>query len=345
MAGYDPKISHIHESTIQAKQRLFEEELIEAASRTAFGYQQQATRVRDVPTLRITIANDKNYLPSTQLVQHVREWSAVVEKSRRGKETTEESAYVVQTIAEYPRVFQDMAERSANPESDLVYSREALGAWCSAGGVQSAYCFTSDTPKAIDWEKWRTMPRIVLWEAAALSCGQPPEAAKKHLNLNEIDGEIANPLRVTWASLFNDRIEMLRRNTSKGNALYILGAHCYPNSNHLEIDTVQFATFARNHAWEVPAELLALASAPTIAARATTSGQWPWGTHNTRLLTVLQQAAEKWWVNYDPTDPTSAPTNEVVVTWIVTKNLASENLAKAMATILRADGLQTGPRK
>ena len=71
---------------------------------------------------------------------------------------------------------------------------------------------------------------------------------------------------------------------------------------------------------------------------------WPWGTYETTLLRALADAAERFWVNFDPTDLTTAPKNEKVVDWLEHRGI-STNLAKAIATILRPDGLPTGPRK
>lgn len=73
--------------------------------------------------------------------------------------------------------------------------------------------------------------------------------------------------------------------------------------------------------------------------------RWPWGSHETELLRVLEKVTKKWWLNYDPNDPSTAPTNEQVAKWIEDNKLASGNIAKAMATILRADGLPSGPRR
>lgn len=72
--------------------------------------------------------------------------------------------------------------------------------------------------------------------------------------------------------------------------------------------------------------------------------KWPWGTYETTLLRALADAAARFWVNFDPADPTTAPKNEVVVAWLEQRGV-SRNAAKAMATILRPDGLPTGPRK
>ncbi len=71
---------------------------------------------------------------------------------------------------------------------------------------------------------------------------------------------------------------------------------------------------------------------------------WPWGTHETSLLRHLGAAADRWWKLYDPERPDTAPTNKEVVDWLTNERGVTENIAKAIATILRADGLRTGPR-
>ena len=73
--------------------------------------------------------------------------------------------------------------------------------------------------------------------------------------------------------------------------------------------------------------------------------KWPWGKHETKLLQHLEAAANRFWVNYDSTDPSSAPINQDVSTWLQTHRAVSKSMADSMATILRADGLKTGPRK
>ena len=76
------------------------------------------------------------------------------------------------------------------------------------------------------------------------------------------------------------------------------------------------------------------------------AGKWPWGNHETEKLRHLEAAARQFWVNYDPDDPTSAETNETVVTWLMTeRGVTSRHAAETIASILRADGLPTGPRK
>lgn len=74
------------------------------------------------------------------------------------------------------------------------------------------------------------------------------------------------------------------------------------------------------------------------------SAKWPWGNHETKLLRKLAAAAAKYWTNRDPTDNTTAPTNQVVTTWLKEQGVAAR-VAEIMAQILRPDGLPTGPRK
>lgn len=73
--------------------------------------------------------------------------------------------------------------------------------------------------------------------------------------------------------------------------------------------------------------------------------RWPWGQHSTNLLDSLEKAARRFWVNYDPSDATTAPTNEAVSTWLQSECKLSRKMGDAIASILRADGLATGPRK
>lgn len=71
---------------------------------------------------------------------------------------------------------------------------------------------------------------------------------------------------------------------------------------------------------------------------------WPWGTHSTRYLDELAAAVKHWWVNYDPSDSSTAPTNEEVSDWLRARGMAG-SMADKIATIIRAEGLRPGPRK
>lgn len=72
--------------------------------------------------------------------------------------------------------------------------------------------------------------------------------------------------------------------------------------------------------------------------------KWPWGAHHTDALGHLEAAANRFWVLYDPAEPSTAPTNEMVAGWLRQERGVTKERAAAIASILRADGLRTGPR-
>lgn len=86
-----------------------------------------------------------------------------------------------------------------------------------------------------------------------------------------------------------------------------------------------------------------VASLPRPAPTYEVGARWP--AHETKALTALRLAAVKWWAQYDPSQPDTAPTNETVTAWLVAEHGVSATLASSMATILRADDLKLGPRK
>lgn len=71
--------------------------------------------------------------------------------------------------------------------------------------------------------------------------------------------------------------------------------------------------------------------------------RWPWGVYETGALRVLANAVTRYWVGYDPADPSTANTNETVSAWLRDQGVA-QRVAEVMAQIIRADGLRTGPR-
>ncbi len=89
--------------------------------------------------------------------------------------------------------------------------------------------------------------------------------------------------------------------------------------------------------------MFAVKEAEAKHAAASTVSKWPWGDHETELLRQLAAAAERFWKRYDPSDRTTAPRNEEVSDWLEMQGVAKRT-ATVMATVLRAEGLPTGPR-
>lgn len=75
------------------------------------------------------------------------------------------------------------------------------------------------------------------------------------------------------------------------------------------------------------------------------AGHWPWGSHHTKTLGYLEAAAKHWWVNYDPADVTTAPSNKEVIDWLQKEFSISDNKANSIASMLRGDDIPTGPHK
>lgn len=98
------------------------------------------------------------------------------------------------------------------------------------------------------------------------------------------------------------------------------------------------AIFALSHD-----DLVELLGGTQVARPSEKASPWPWGSHRTKLLSHLDAAARRFWVNFDPSDSSTAPTNEQVSSWLQTNGVSQRN-ADVMASILRADGLPTGPR-
>jgi len=70
----------------------------------------------------------------------------------------------------------------------------------------------------------------------------------------------------------------------------------------------------------------------------------PLGGYETKLLEHLFSALDRFYgVNFDPKEIDSIPKNKDVSEWLRSKGV-SKRIAEVMATILRPDGLRTGPR-
>lgn len=105
------------------------------------------------------------------------------------------------------------------------------------------------------------------------------------------------------------------------------------------------AEWARENGFTVRDEILELL--PPDATQSPppgSGGKWPWGDHETELLRHLAAAAERFWTNHDPKQPDTAPTNDQVRDWLVSRGV-SKYLAASIASILRADNLPAGRRR
>ena len=111
----------------------------------------------------------------------------------------------------------------------------------------------------------------------------------------------------------------------------IESAYEFPGEQHVVVRDRGLTTWKDWHADQ-------LAAVSTQIGAPSSSEGWPWGDYETALLRKLAAAAQRFWVNYDPSDATTAATNAQVTSWLKAQGVA-ERTAEVMATILRVDGL------
>jgi hypothetical protein len=80
------------------------------------------------------------------------------------------------------------------------------------------------------------------------------------------------------------------------------------------------------------------AAAITIAAGRRPGNEVALGNARDGAASGPQRGGRTLWANFDPTDHTTAPTNEEVIAWLLKRPGVSKSMAERMATILRAEG-------
>lgn len=180
-----------------------------------------------------------------------------------------------------------------------------------------------------NWQQWERKHKAKLWEAVALLCDLDPR------RLGNGDGKL-DTLFVRTPEEFDSYLEQATAAISAG-----LLKPDKRNPKHLEESEIDLTIFA---SWANTSELPFPDEFPWQPEINLDTKNWPWGRYETELLRTLAQAANRFWKNYDPADISTAPTNEHIEEWLIEQNV-SRSSAKAIATILRADGLPTGRRK
>lgn len=187
-------------------------------------------------------------------------------------------------------------------------------------------------PRRPVWDDWKSATYLRLWEAISLACDLDP----KQFNLRD-SSQLCRIFNKP-PQHFEDLIIMAKGNIGSSGILKPISI----NNEGIEECKVSLANFG---AW---AKSIKFALPPEFPRQdeetAPLSKGWPWGDYETDLLRKLAAAANRFWKNYDPSDNTTAHTNEEVADWLKEQGV-SVRTAESIATILRADGLPTGPRK
>ena len=192
-----------------------------------------------------------------------------------------------------------------------------------------------------DWSQWERTRKAKLWQAVALLCELEPTRLENPRPLStvpqspDLTGNL-DTLFVQPPPKFNSLLEQAKAGI---NANLLKPAKLDPiHIEESEIDLTVFTSWA--NAKELPFPE-GFPWQPEMDFHVT---GWPWGRYDTELLRKLAHAADHFWKNYQPNQPSTAPTNEQVIGWLVDQKVARRT-AEVMATILRADGLPSGPRK
>jgi len=196
------------------------------------------------------------------------------------------------------------------------------------------------SPTLDEWEAWALHEELRLWQAVALACDLEPSS---------LPAEGLWPLAPagTTGARFYGRYQATLSAVGAG-VLKVKTPSQFMSSWIVGI--ADFAEWARRVSLELPPVLELAADRKLGAQHSADGGRWPWGNYETELLRWLAAAAEKFWVNYDPADPSTAENSETVVAWLEAQSLSggrqiANRTAQIMAQLLRADGLPMGPRK
>lgn len=186
--------------------------------------------------------------------------------------------------------------------------------------------------KKPNWDDWKSVKQTRLWCAVSLACDLDPDNFML-FNLPQLNTMTQHP-----PLQFHELLDMAKYSIGAKGPLKLIS-----KSNdglvESEVSLTNFATWLKTVPHTLPSEFPWQPEAITFL-----NLDWPWGRHETDLLRKLAEAAHKFWNNYDPSDPTTAPTNKQVIDWLTAQGISGRT-AEVMATILRADGLPTGPRK
>ncbi|WAW09751.1 hypothetical protein NB640_11060 [Oxalobacter vibrioformis] len=181
------------------------------------------------------------------------------------------------------------------------------------------------------------------WQAASLLHGYDPtiDALARAAHDGDFKAVFSDTLQ-----LLSDAAAMgkLKEETNRSSFIENLNFILYPNYNKLYYPKEIIKWAADKDFPDFPFTM-ADVNKKEINSDSIDTGnhKWPWGDYETDLLRRLEQAARNFWTTYDPEDPSTAPTNKQVEDWLKEQGVA-DRTAEIMATILRADGLRTGPR-
>lgn len=183
---------------------------------------------------------------------------------------------------------------------------------------------------------------------AVLAATYPPE--KKRSARRALEG-LTSPDKVVLLLAMHDAYDDFdgpSLTTYRDATLYNRGSMAAEDGtfHHCHVKPTDFALFCQSRGWSIPSGLARLVRPSDTPAGGPRGLVWPWGQYETEMLRHLHAAALRWWVKYERSDPTTAPTQEEVSDWLVSERGLSKKKAEAIAAVLHTDDpLPKGPRR
>lgn len=191
-------------------------------------------------------------------------------------------------------------------------------------------------PRRPDWEQWKSAKTAKLWQAIALACDLDPQS---NFGFFEMVGKFNTRDLALQYPEFADLLEWARKDLGPNGQLKAIS----PCIGNLENSEVQLSSFS---AWLKAAKHRPPEEFPWIPDEMPSSNlSWPWGDYETDLLNKIALAVEHFWKDFDTDSTKSIPKKMEVTDWLVKHGVKSNNIAEAIATIIRPDGLSTRPKR
>lgn len=195
------------------------------------------------------------------------------------------------------------------------------------------------SPTLDEWEAWVLHVELRLWQAVALACEIEPSSLPA-------EGVWAHAPEGTTCKRFHGQYQAALSAVSAG-VLKVKAPSQFMSS--WTVDVGDFVEWARRVGLELSPVLELAASRHVAPQHSLADGRWPWGDYETRLLRWVAVAVRRFWVNYDPSDRSTAPTEKVVVQWLLAhQEKMGEELsgreAQLIAQLVKADSVGPGPR-
>jgi hypothetical protein len=182
-----------------------------------------------------------------------------------------------------------------------------------------------------DWMKWESADKAKLWHAVALACDLDPD----NFGFFDLD-KLRSNLGLGYPASFANLLKLAINDLGSDN---LLGPANMADLEGTEVELSKFSAWLRTVGHKPPAEFRW-----TPDEMPSSNHVWPWGKYETKLLATLAQAVDHFWRDFDPDNP-NPPKKLEVVDWLLAHGVPSENMAIAIATIIRPDGLPTRSKR